>query len=80
VESYYSLYTNLFELILTERMVHLDSLLKFEMSDTKQLTIHIGQIILAKDGTVHSINWLDRLIQISGVFCDLYNWTNVLVI
>jgi len=61
-------------------MVRLDSLFKFGMSSTKQLTIHIGQIILAEDGIVHSINWFDQLIQVSGVFCDLWNWTNVLVI
>lgn len=41
------------------------------MSDTKRLVIHVEQIILVKDRTVHSINWLDRLIQISGVFCNL---------
>jgi len=54
--------------ILTERMVHF----KFVMSNTKRSIIHIKQLIfLANFGTVHSINWLDWLIQVSGIFSIL---------
>jgi len=42
--------------MLVERMVYLDSLFKFGMPDIKQLIIQIGKIILAKNGTVYSIN------------------------